>query len=187
MIRHFATEGNLAKKYIGVTDEPLCEDGKRKLKEMSYPAVDAVFVSPLRRCVETATLIYEGHVQVRCDGLKECCFGDFENKNYKELASNLDYQRWIHSKGTLPFPNGEKTQDFKERTVTTFNKIVDESIHAKYESIALVVHGGTIMSILDKYSHPHEDYYKWQVKNGNGYVVELEKKEERLTNICVIH
>lgn len=36
--------------------------------------------------------------------------------------------------------------------------------------IALVVHGGTIMALLDRFSMPHRDYYDWQVKNGGGYV-----------------
>ena len=32
------------------------------------------------------------------------------------------------------------------------------------------------MAILDRYSNPHKDYYAWQVKNGDGYIIELDKK-----------
>lgn len=45
--------------------------------------------------------------------LSECDFGEFENKNYKELSGNQDYQRWIDSNGTLPFPGGESREAFK--------------------------------------------------------------------------
>ena len=38
------------------------------------------------------------------------------------------------------------------------------------ERLLFVVHGGTIMALLDAFSSPHEDYYDWQVKNGCGYV-----------------
>jgi len=173
MIRHFSTQGNLNKKYIGVTDEPLCEEGKRKLLEMNYPPVDAVFASPLVRCVETSKLIYPNQVPVFYEDFRECDFGDFENKNYMELADDPKYQEWIDSGGILSFPNGENPRDYKNRSVTAFQAMIEESLHEKYNIVAMVVHGGTIMSILDRYSHPHKDYYHWQVGNGNGYVFEI--------------
>ena len=62
---------------------------------------------------------------------------------------------------------------------------IDDSVYEKLEEIinqslgeecvALIVHGGTIMAILDKYSSPHEDFYNWQVKNGQGYFIEIDK------------
>ena len=41
------------------------------------------------------------------------------------------------------------------------------------EDIALVVHGGTIMAILDVCSRPHRDYYDWQIENGGVYAAEV--------------
>ena len=59
LIRHGQTQGNLEKRYIGCrTDEPLCEAGRLALREKKYPAVSRVFVSPMRRCVETAQAVY---------------------------------------------------------------------------------------------------------------------------------
>ena len=34
LIRHSITEGNLQKRYIGMTDEPLCEEGILLLKQI---------------------------------------------------------------------------------------------------------------------------------------------------------
>ena len=31
------------------------------------------------------------------------------------------------------------------------------------------------MAILDKYSNPHKHFYNWQVKNGQGYIIEIDK------------
>ncbi len=45
------------------------------------------------------------------------------------------------------------------------------------KSAALVVHGGTIMSILDGFAVPHEDFYFWQVKNARGYEIELDEQQ----------
>ena len=58
LIRHSKTAGNLMGRYIGTTDEPLCEEGIRLLENRSYPAAELVYVSPMKRCRETAALIY---------------------------------------------------------------------------------------------------------------------------------
>lgn len=52
LIRHGATAGNIEKRYIGTTDEPLCDTGTAQIHEyMSdrcYPQVQALYVSPLK-------------------------------------------------------------------------------------------------------------------------------------------
>ena len=39
----------------------------------------------------------------------------------------------------------------------------------------MIVHGGTIMAILDEYSSPHEDFFHWQVNNCEGFIIEINK------------
>lgn len=187
LIRHFATQGNLEKKYIGITDEPLCEEGKLIFQNIHYPEVEVVFASPMIRCVETSKLIYQGYIPVLYDGFRECDFGDFENKNYKELSSYSVYQAWVDSGGTLPFPNGEDILHFKDRSVNAFDDMIDLCMSRGYESVGVVVHGGTIMSILDKYAYPNESYFYWQVGNGLGYTAVMKADDRRLSDICTIH
>ena len=81
----------------------------------TYPAAELVYVSPMKRCRETASLIYPTLTQREEPLLRECDFGDFENKNYLELNGNPDYQAWVDSGGTLPFPGGESREAFQER------------------------------------------------------------------------
>ena len=49
LIRHGATAGNIEKRYIGTTDEPLCDTGTAQIHEyMSdrcYPKVQALYLS----------------------------------------------------------------------------------------------------------------------------------------------
>ncbi len=187
LIRHFATIGNLQKKYIGTTDEPLCEEGKKLLDKVSYPIVDMVLTSPLLRCRETARLIYPQIRPIICDDFRECDFGEFENKNYMELTGNPEYQAWLDSNGTLPFPKGEGVEEFKGRIFLEFQKRMEFCNAKGKEAVALVVHGGTIMSILEKYAYPKKEFYYWQVKNGSGYIADYEEKEGRIINICKIH
>ena len=130
LIRHGMTEGNRHQRYIGVTDEPLCEEGRELLGKFTYPKPQAVFVSPLKRCLETAAILF-GDPKVRIiDQLAECDFGEFENKNYKELSGDPRYQAWIDSNGILAFPGGESKTNvrlviwkvFRERCLHAYGK-----------------------------------------------------------------
>ena len=167
LIRHGKTQGNLSGKYIGSrTDEPLCEEGIRELKGKTYPQAQILFVSPMKRCIQTAELLYPGLEQRKIPLLQECDFGDFENKNYKELSGNPDYQAWIDSGGTLPFPGGEDSEEFRSRCRRGFLQCVETAFSLGSPETAIVAHGGTIMSILSAYGRPSRDYFDWQIKNG---------------------
>lgn len=173
-IRHGKTAGNCEKRYIGVTDEPLCEEGRAFLQTKHVPAADVVIASPMRRCLETAELLYPGQTPVVYNDLRECNFGAFEGKNYLDLSGNPDYQSWIDSGGTLSFPGGERPENFKQRCIDAFEAIVHAYVSA--DSLAFVVHGGTIMAVLEKYALPKKSYYDFQVQNGCGYAAVFDGK-----------
>lgn len=171
LIRHGKTYGNTLGRYIGTTDESLCPEGLEALKAVRYPQVEAVYASPMKRCRETAGILWP-NAQVQCFGkLRECNFGEFENKNYLELKDNSHYQAWVDSKGALPFPGGESREAFQDRCRTGFFEVLSDIRKKGYKKAALVVHGGTIMSILEAYAVPKRDFYHWQAKNGMGYRV----------------
>lgn len=169
LIRHGATLGNLEKRYIGTTDEPLCEAGIYQLKQKLYPEVERIYVSPMLRCIQTAQVIYPNRQYELCDALRECDFGDFENKNYEELSGNQDYQRWLDSMGTLPFPNGESREDFRYRTLEGFFEAVSDCEKDGILTAAFVFHGGSIMNIMEACAFPVGNYYDYQISNGEGY------------------
>ena len=144
LIRHGKTEGNKLARYIGTTDEPLCQEGIDFLNKMDYPKIHDIYVSPLKRCVQSAEILFPGEPVHIIDELAECDFGEFENKNYKELNGNPKYQEWIDSNGTLPFPGGESREAFKLRNLRGFDKAVAGCIRNHAAEAALVIHGGTI-------------------------------------------
>ena len=59
-IRHLRTPGNEKRQYIGRTDESLSERAVEEFysSKNRYPAVKSVVASPMKRCIETARLIY---------------------------------------------------------------------------------------------------------------------------------
>lgn len=176
LVRHGMTEGNRLGRYIGVTDDPLCPEGREFLRKLDYPKPEELFVSPLSRCRETAQILFPNKKMHIIEELSECNFGIFENKNYKELAGCKEYQEWVDSNGMLPFPEGESREEFCRRTMIGFNKVVTSCIRNHISYAAVVVHGGTIMNIMDAYAGMSRTYYQWHVKNGGGYFVEVDPK-----------
>ncbi len=174
LIRHALTSGNLEKRYIGSTDEELCDTGINALKNKSFPDCDIVFSSPMKRCRQTARLIYPDKKIITVSGFAECDFGDFEGKNYSELNGRADYQAWIDSGGLSDFPGGESPLSFRKRSVGAFEQAVS---NYDFETAAFVVHGGTIMSIMEKFAEPKGNFYDFQVSNACGFVCEMKNNK----------
>ena len=173
LIRHLKTPGNEKRQYIGSTDEELSEQEvlnfKQKYKIDSYPQVQQVIVSPMKRCIQTAELIYPKNQITQEVLLKECDFGIFEGKTYEELKDRAEYQAWLDSGGTIAFPEGEEQKEFRSRCVRGMLCQVDRLCKENVETAAFVVHGGTIMAVLEQLAEDQKDFYHWQVENGGGY------------------
>ena len=62
-IRHGMTQANGEHRYLGKTDEPLSETGIRllqeKKKEYFSSPPEFLYTSPMKRCVQTAELLFE--------------------------------------------------------------------------------------------------------------------------------
>ncbi len=171
LIRHGSTAGNLEHRYVGSTDEPLMPETIQELEKRrgSFPVPDFLIVSPMKRCMQTAEGLFPGLEKTIVPELRECDFGEFEYKNYKELQDDERYQAWIDSNGTIAFPGGESREAFIKRCSAAFSDVCEKAGKDGCESAAFVVHGGTIMAILDQFAEPHKDYFEWQVKNLEGF------------------
>ncbi len=184
LIRHAMTPGNLKRRFIGRTDEPLSEEGKELLKSRTYPQADIVFASPMQRCIQSAQIIYpEAEIHTVSD-LKECDFGLFENHSDEELSGMPAYEAWISTGRMDAFPEGESVTGFKARSVSAFEDCLFDCLKHRIDSAAFVVHGGSIMSIMEAYGDPTRTYYEYQVKNGDGYELFLTDDPAGTDRIC---
>lgn len=179
-IRHAKTAGNLEKRYIGRTDEPLCEAGIAELESIAYPDCELVVSSPMKRCLQTAALIYPAKKILVTDELRECDFGDFEGRNHAELCGNEAYEKWLGGGGLGTFPNGEDSKSFRKRCVSGFLKAIKNC--AVIGTVSFVVHGGTIMSVLEKFAVPHREFYDHMTENCRGYVTEFDGEKIEITD-----
>lgn len=190
LIRHGKTPGNEQGRYIGArTDESLSEvgrdvirDNRKRLLGDSFGAEKnvIVFSSPMKRCLET-TLYLGLSNPVIIDELKEIDFGEFENKNYEELNGRDDYQAWIDSGGKNNYPGGEPLKSFIERSKAGFENIVAKICESECDKAIVVCHGGNIMAILSQLTG--EEYFDFQIKNGEGYLLELEVENGHILGV----
>lgn len=184
-LRHGMTPGNAEKRYIGRTEEHLSKLGINQIlsakEKMNYTQPELLFVSPMKRCLETADLLFPDIQKQEIELFKEMDFGDFEGKNYQELSGEKTYQEWIDSCGELPFPNGESKGRFVARCMQGMEQMLQrteaqmEYKEVKNMNITAVVHGGTIMAVLS--SMYGGNYYDYQVPCGLGYKCHLVKRE----------
>lgn len=190
LIRHGATPSNALGRYLGRTEEDLSDIGKEKLlrnKEAGkYPKADIIFSSPMKRCRQTAELLYEEQSPVLIEEWREMDFGRFEGKNYQELKGDAQYQAWMDSNGVLPFPEGESREEFALRCRRGLQKALEE-LTTEEKSVlttaAAVIHGGSIMALLGTCCGG--DYFDYRCENGEGYVcrVKLAKHQEPILEI----
>lgn len=170
-IRHGETASNRRKSYLGWTDEPLSEDGCEMLlrNRKNYPTADLIFTSPMLRCRQTKEILYKDQPYQIIEKWKEMNFGSFEGKTYFDLNGNEDYQRWIDSGGTLPFPDGESRAEFITRCKAGLLDCLMELEKqvTVQEKVVCIVHGGTIMALFDSYGQG--SYFDYQCRCGQGY------------------
>ena len=117
LIRHGKTYGNTLGRYIGTTDEPLCEEGREALQAIFeaglYPMPDVLYGSPLKRCRETGAILFPGKEMILVPRLRECDFGEFENKNYKSCPGMRPTRPGLTATAGCPFREAKAGRPLK--------------------------------------------------------------------------
>ena len=180
LIRHLKTPGNEKRQYIGSTDEELSEQEvlnfKQKYKIDSYPQVEQVIVSPMKRCIQTAELIYPKNQITQEELLKECDFGIFEGLTYKQLKGKYpqELEQWNKEFSTYRIPEGESFLDVRRR-VEAFLKDIPSGEENKSEKMLITAHKGTLGHLLAAMLKlPPEGYWNFVFDQGCYSEVDLE-------------
>lgn len=177
LLRHGLTKGNLNAQYIGHTDYPLSTFGIEQLKEIKkehpYPEVDAVFVSPLKRAMESADIMYPKNNKIVIDNFIEYSFGEFEELTADDLKDNEDFKNWLHGDMYARPPFGESNAEFVQRVCKAFKQVVEGCVSTGTEKFAIVSHAGVLMTILSCYGLPEAPMAHWQMDAGYGYKLRI--------------
>ncbi len=173
IIRPGLTAGNLDGRYIGSTDLPLCREGRDQLlklvKTREYPNVGRVYAPPLKRCLETAEILFPGHTPVEVPKLREYSFGVFENKTVQELRDSAAFQRWAESGMREPPLGGEDRTAFLNRCEEGFSWVLENMMRERMTAAALICHSGIMMNLLSQHGYPKQEPLKWKAEPGEGF------------------
>lgn len=176
-IRNALTDENLEGRYIGHTNVEISDDGKKQLaamkEELIFPPVEAVFTSPLKRCTQTAEILYPDNKAIVIDGFIEYNFGEFENKTAEQLEKYEEFPRWLAGEREVKPPYGESNEEFAKRVCETFEKVAEGLMKTGTTNTAIITHGGVIMTILAAYGIPEYPMHEWITPNGCGFTVKL--------------
>lgn len=177
LFRHGLTKGNINAQYIGHTDLPITTDSISALKSIKakhhYPEVDAVFVSPLKRCIESAEIMFPKNNPLVINDLIEYNFGEFEGCTADDLKNNDDFKAWLRGDMHARPPYGESNAEFFARVCSAFEKIVDGMVKSGTETAAIVGHAGVLMAILACYGLPEAPMAHWQMEAGYGFKLRI--------------
>lgn len=176
LIRHGLTQANLDGIYAGSrTDVPLCEAGIAQLKalkqEFTYPEVDLVLTSPLLRARQTADILFPGVRQIGVDDLREIDFGDFDGKSAAQLQNDPAFHDFLDPKKQTTPPGGESGQDFARRCSLALQRLCEFLLKSETREIAVVSHGGLIMTALALHAVPQREPALWACDPGCGFTV----------------
>lgn len=176
-IRHGAINSTLQGRYIGATDVPLSDQGKTEIRRldatMAYPYAKVVFTSPLKRCTQTARILYPDIEPLVIDQLSECHFGEWENKSAAELMHDEQFKKWLAGDPSAKPPRGESNADFTRRICLMFENIVDGLIKTGTTDAVIITHGGVMSVLLSVYGLPQAKPFDWACDNGFGYSLRI--------------
>ena len=166
LIRHGKTAENLAGRYMGRSDAPLCPEGiadaQRAAKDET---LRIVYVSPLKRARQTAAILFPNAEQVVVEDLQEMDFGDFEGRTAAEMEHDPAYRAWVDDLCRGACPNGESQAGFRKRVTAALSALLASA----QGDCTVVSHGGVIMAIMAELAEPKKDFYDWYTPNLCGY------------------
>ena len=172
LIRHGETTGDIEDRYGGSYDDPLTERGREQLgetaKRLTGNQVDKLYSSTLLRAKESAEIInnvLKTEIEF-LDGLRERNYGALGGLTKQEAIERYPEAVELHKDPANTDPDGEPQASFTERVLNTFKSILDQ----KYDSVAIVSHGGPIKVILRHLNKPLPE------KIGDGEIIEINQE-----------
>jgi broad specificity phosphatase PhoE len=153
--------------------------------------LDAVYLSPMQRVLQTAApLLERQNLQpVVLTDLREVDFGDWTGHRWEQIQERfgMDAFDWLRTLDEAAIPNGESAEQLLARVRPCLQRILDESSH---RSVAVVCHGGIIrvmLALLLEVPLAHTAHYNIDY----GSVTLLERQPEKkhaveieLLNFC---
>jgi broad specificity phosphatase PhoE len=138
----------LAGRMAGVSLNSMGSLEARRLGTWLHGArVDALYTSPLERCVETAAAIAEaiGREPSVLADLTEIDFGAWTGRPFEDLSDDAGWIRFNTFRSEAAIPGGESMREAQERAVALVERLGRSH---PGETLALVTHGDVIKGVI---------------------------------------
>ena len=151
-MRHGETVWNTERRYQGMTDIELSQEGLRQAecaaKRFKNIKIDKIYASPLKRAMKTAEKIAaeKGLEIISEDDFREIHFGEWEGKTVPELTEKYgeSYTNFIREPHKYGFP-GEGSV---ENVINRIKPGIDRLIAEEKGNVLIVSHGGIIRLMI---------------------------------------
>ena len=153
LIRHGATVLSAEDRFAGATDVDLSDEGRGQAEalalRLSDDRITAVYCSPLKRTVETATIVArpQGLTPIPRDGLREINHGRWESLQRSEVEAQFpeEYAAWEEDPFIYAPLEGESGLSVMARALPVIREVV---LNHRDENVAVVSHKATIRLII---------------------------------------
>jgi ribonuclease H / adenosylcobalamin/alpha-ribazole phosphatase len=153
LIRHLEPDRSVHGRAYGSLDAPLSalalEQAAKLAQALESVRLDAVYSSPLRRALETATplAVHRKLVPIVHEGFREIDFGEIEGSRYEEIEESSPglFQSWMSDPTGVTFPGGESFAELRLRVLAAAEEIRERH---RGSAVALVAHAGVTRTIV---------------------------------------
>jgi broad specificity phosphatase PhoE len=153
LIRHGATTLSAEDRFAGSIDVDISDEGRRQVERLSARLADdrlaAVYCSPLRRCVDTATTVARPHAltPIVREELREIAHGRWEGLRRGEVEQRFgdEYAAWETDPFTFAPEGGESGLHVLARALPVIREIV---VAHPGGNVAVVSHKATLRLVI---------------------------------------
>jgi probable phosphoglycerate mutase len=156
LVRHGATVLSAEDRFAGSTDVDLSDEGRGQARclgeRLAREKVAAVYASPMKRTIETASFIAAPHrlEPIPDPGLREIDHGQWEGLTRKEVEERFaaEYGAWEEDPFTFAPEGGEAGIAVMARALPVLRSIV---LRHPGEVVAVISHKATIRLVLSSF------------------------------------
>lgn len=156
LVRHGATVLSAEDRFAGSVDVELSDEGRHQARclggRLASRPIAAVYASPMKRTVETATLASAAHglVPETIDGLREINHGRWEQLQRREVEERFpdEYQAWEADPFTFAPVGGESGLNVLARALPVIREIVEKHPDG---AVLVVSHKATIRLLIGSF------------------------------------
>jgi alpha-ribazole phosphatase len=149
-------------------------NAQKKLAEMTF---DAVYTSPLQRCVKLAEALNLGDL-VEDHRLKELNFGDWELLVWDDIPRDI-FDDWAHDYANKAPPNGETFSQLQQRSINFLDEMLNKHLS---ENILVISHGGLIRALLAHVLNMElKGLFRFTIDHGSVTQLDFSQKVPKIT------